>query len=159
MARAACQYTLHSQKSTSIAMGLLYKAEHSPIRTQMFWLEMQGIPSFVSTHLVRHHVGVEPFVQTNRDDRGADEVADRNTKVNHAMFINAASLINMARKRLCTGAHEETRKVMKEIKNAIKEVDPVLAKYMVVDCMYRGGCFEIQTCGLMGRREYYDVDI
>ena len=136
-------------------MDLLYQSEHSPIRTQTFWVDMQGIPSFVSVHLVRHKIGVEHFVQTYRDDRGANEVADRNTKVNHGMFINAAALIHMSRKRLCTNAHEETRKVMVEIKNAIKEVDPVLAKYMVVDCVYRGGCCEPRTCGLM-ERKYVD---
>jgi len=44
-------------------------AEHSPIRIptyRFFWSE---IPYWVAMHLVRHHVGVQPFVGTQRDDR------------------------------------------------------------------------------------------
>lgn len=42
-----------------------YRSEHSPIRTQLFWIEMLNIPTFVSVHLVRHKIGVEHFVQSN----------------------------------------------------------------------------------------------
>jgi thymidylate synthase ThyX len=113
----------------------------------MFWVEMKGIPSFVSTHLTRHKIGVEHFVQTMRDDRGAEEVADRNTPVNHAMFINAQALINMSRKRLCKKASIETRAVMRAIMHAVDKVDTDLFNYMMPDCMYRNKCYEISPCG------------
>jgi len=147
LARKACSYTLHSQSDTKIPLRKLYMSEHSPARTQIFTVEMVGIPSYVSTHLVRHKIGVEHFVQTNRLDRGAEEVADRNTLVNHMMVINAIALINMARKRLCTNADPVTRKVMGYIKGAIKEVDPELHEFLVIDCEYRGYCCEVRTCG------------
>ena len=154
LAQRACQYTLHSHNTTKIGLRKLYGAEHSPSRTQMFWVELDGIPSYVSTHLVRHKIGVEHFVSTNRLDRGASFVANRNTPVNHAMLLNAQALINMARKRLCTNAEEITRKTMGYIKDAVKKCDPDLAEFMVVDCVYRGLCYEPKCCGLA--ESYYD---
>ena len=147
LARRACQYTLHSHAETKIPLRKLYCSEHSPARTQIFWIELDGIPSYVSTHLVRHKIGVEHYVTTNRLDRGATVVADRNTPVNHAMLCNAQALINMSRKRLCNNADAVTRRVMSYIKEAISEADPDLAEFMVIDCEYRGYCCEVRTCG------------
>ena len=147
LARRACKYTLHSHADTKIKLDKLYGSEHSPARTQWFWIELDGIPSYVSTHFVRHKIGVEHYVKTNRLDRGATEIADRNTPVNHALMINAQALINMSRKRLCTNADEVTREVMFYIKDAVEKCDPDLAEFMVVDCEYRGLCFEPVCCG------------
>lgn len=148
LARKACQFTLHSHNKTKVGLDKLYGSEHSPARTQLLWVEMYDIPSFVSTHFVRHKIGVEHYVQTNRVDRGGSDDCSRNSSVNHAMLINAQALINIARKRLCTQASKETREVMQAIKDSVKEVDEDLAKYMVVDCDYRGGkCYEFRCCG------------
>lgn len=141
----ACSFTVDKEVNVKDYYKM-YKSEHSPIRTQMYWIEMLNIPSFVSVHLVRHKLGVEHFVKSLRDDRGGTGVEDRNTPVNHAMLINAQALIYMARKRLCSKAHIETQKVMHDIRDAIDAVDPDLAKAMVVDCVYRGGCFEFNGC-------------
>lgn len=127
----------------------LYKSEHSPIRTQIFWVEMRGIPTFVSVHFVRHKVGVEHFVKSNRPDRGGDEEANRMTPVDHSMLINAQALISMARKRLCQKASRETRDVMLSILTGVEKVDESLARAMVPDCEYRGACWELRTCGRM----------
>ena len=124
----------------------LYKSEHSPIRTQMFWIVLENIPTFVSVHLVRHKFGVEHFVKSNRPDRGGDAEANRHTPVTHAMFINAQALINMARKRLCKKASEETRMVMSILRDEISAKDSALAKAMVPDCKYRGACCELKPC-------------
>lgn len=147
--RRACKLTTNGQIDSMMSLDKIYRCEHSPMRTQMFWIEMLGIPSFVSTHLVRHSVGITGhFVQTMRDDRGANEIANRLTEVNHAMLINAQALINMARKRLCHKAHPETRLLMEHIKDHMKPVDPDLAKYMVPECIYRGDvCHELKSCG------------
>ena len=40
LARLACQYTMHSHAGSSITLGRLYAMEHSPIRTQIFAVEM-----------------------------------------------------------------------------------------------------------------------
>lgn len=126
----------------------MYLSEHSPVRTQWFWIEMIGIPTFVSVHLVRHKIGVEHFVKTNRTDRGGVDGADRLTPVNHAMMINAQALINMARKRLCFQSSTETYKVMEEIKHQLKLVDKDLADCLLPECVYRGDlCYEFKCCG------------
>ena len=109
---------------------------------------MENIPSYVSVHFTRHKIGVEHFVQTMRTDRGAEKVADRNTPVNHAMFINAQSLINMARKRLCRAAAPEAVELMELIKEHVQLADPDLAICMVPEGIYRGGrCVEGLQCG------------
>ena len=41
LARLACQYTMHSHAASSITMDRLYAMEHSPIRTQIFAVEMR----------------------------------------------------------------------------------------------------------------------
>lgn len=125
----------------------MYTAEHSPARTQMFTVEMQGIPTFVSVHLVRHKFGVEHYVKSNREDRGGDSNADRNAPVNHLMLINAQALINMSRKRLCSMASAETRQVMDMIRTEVIRCDQDLACAMVPECVYRGGCPEFKSCG------------
>lgn len=148
LARQACKFTIHGHKDSLISLKKVYQCEHSPMRTQLFWIEMLGIPNFVSVHLVRHSIGVDHYVQTMRDDRGAGEVANRNTPTNHGMLINAQALVNMGRKRLCMKAHAETRAVMVAIVEELARVDFDLGNRMVAECIYRGGvCHEIKSCG------------
>jgi len=136
----------------------IYRCEHSPIRTQLFWIEMFGIPTFVSVHLVRHKIGVEHFVRSHRDDRGGNGTEDRNTPVDHAMLINAQALLNMARKRLCLKAHAQTWVVMQNIRSAVSGVDLSLALMMRRDCIYRNGCHEIKPCGWFEKRKKRNTD-
>jgi len=116
-----------------------YGLEHSPMRTQMFWVRMEGIPTSSSVHLIRHHIWVEKFVKSNRPDRGGNGRADRDTPVDTGLFLNAQSLINMARMRLCNRADKTTREIMEEIKTKVAEIDADLAAFMVPNCTYRGG--------------------
>ena len=144
--RKACSFTMGGKVSNA-ALDLMYLAEHSPIRTQVFWVEMINIPTFVSVHMVRHKIGVEHFVKSNRDDRGGDGKEDRDTPVCHAMFINAQALIFMSRMRLCQKAHATTIRVWRMVKDAVWEADPALAQHMVPNCEYRGRCTEMKSCG------------
>ena len=144
----ACEMTMHGQQS-KVSLNTMYKAEHSPIRCRLFWIELQNIPTFVSVHLVRHKHGVEHFVQSNRDDLYLDEdtVVDRNTPVNHGMLINAQALINMSRKRLCLKSHKKTVGIWTKLRKMIREIDPDLYNYMVPECVYRNGfCPEMRKC-------------
>ena len=142
----ACNTTMR-KGSSNISLRDIYKCEHSPIRTQIFWIRMFDIPSFVSVHFVRHKIGVEHFVQTNREDRGGEPDAGRWSLVNHGMLINAQALIQIARKRLCNQSHTETIKTMLNIKTAIAEVDPFLCGFLVPECIYRNGyCPELKPC-------------
>lgn len=180
--REACEMTFLGTSKQSLLS--IYKSEHSPVRTQLFWVKAHNIPLYISTHLLRHHVGSVPFQLTCRDDRAGgnpgiiekldkittrlqentseatidgviaelkwlQENSDRYTPVNLGIFVNAQSLIDMAKLRLCTGqAHKETVIVFQEIKNKIQEIDPALAAMMVRKCVYRGGiCGEPRCCG------------
>lgn len=145
----ACEAT-HRGSSQSMNLEKIYKCKHSPIRTQLFWVQMNNIPTFVSTHFVRHKIGVEHFVLSNRSDRGGagNDVVTRKTPVNHCMFINAEALITMSRKRLCKGASIETQQVMKMIVKGLEKVDPELTKHMMPQCEYIGRCEELKGCGL-----------
>jgi hypothetical protein len=138
---AACEFTSGQTRFTMDNTDM-YHAEHSPIRTQCYWIKMWGIPTYVSTHFVRHKVGVEHFVRSNRDTE-----ANRMTPVDHAMFANAAALIAMARKRLCGKADRRTREAMEKIVESMKVVDKELAVNMVRECVYRNGhCPELKPC-------------
>lgn len=142
----ACGYTINKQNVAPDPYKM-YKSEHSPIRTQMFVVEMIDIPTFVSAHFARHPVGITHFVKSNRADRPSyTGDTGRNHPVNHMMLANAQALINMARKRLCNKASTETIRVMLAIKNGVALADPALAKAMVKDCDYRGDCHELRPC-------------
>ncbi len=189
--REACETTFDGVSHASLTS--IYKSEHSPARTQLFWVKLKGVKLFVATHLIRHHVGSQPFQLTCRDDRqggspgqvkkcheivdkledaefaiscgelalaksrvysAMDEVnwladhADRNTPVNLSLLINAQSLIDMAKLRLCTMASAETRQAFEQIMLEISKVDDDLAKLLVRKCVYRGGlCGEPRCCG------------
>ena len=146
--RLACSFTIAAE--SKMTLDRIYKCEHSPMRTQLFTVEMYEIPTFVSVHFVRHKHGVEHFVKSNRDDRGGKD-GGRWEPVNHLMLVNAQALINMARKRFCYQAHSATVLVMAGIREAIELVDPDLARYMVPECEYRGGCHELRPCGYFER--------
>lgn len=126
-------------------------AEHSPIRSLIYCFKITNLKSWVATHLVRHHVGVEKWVSTQREDR-TDNTTPRDelpqgAEVMMEIEANAQALINMSRKRLCAQASPETREVMREMKAAVAEQDKYLADVMVKECVYRGFCPEIQSCG------------
>ena len=191
--REACEMTFLGKSKQSLLS--IYKSEHSPARTQMFWVTLENIPLFVSTHLLRHHVGSQPYQLTCRTDREGgnpglpvkmDELketlcnlmehfrnggaytaeehkkmdgmleqmdwlkynADRYTPVNLGLCLNAQSLMDMAKLRLCSQASPETRQVFEAIRSKISLVDPDLAQMMVRKCVYRNGlCGEPRCCG------------
>lgn len=139
-------------------------AEHSPIRLVEFEWTWKDIMQWVTTHLVRHHEGCEKFVHTQRGDRRAilDEynVSSRNELPQGAtndmdMTANAQALISISRKRLCNCASKETREAWKQVQDAIREVDPVMADKMVPECIYRGFCPEFMNpCGYANTEKY-----
>ena len=128
----------------------LIKAEHSPLRELWFGIRMT-IPSYVSVHFVRHHIGVNHYVQSQRNDRQDNydrTKAPQDAMVTHIMSINAQELIFMLHKRLCGQADAYTRKVAQEIARQVAEVNPEFISELVPLCIYRGGlCTEFYPCG------------
>lgn len=146
-------------------------AEHSPIRTLQFMIEIKNIPCWVSQHIARHdafayHTVRDSFndvhfIGTLRTDRTN---IDRNnlsqdTPVNHTIYCNAQDLINISRKRLCSCASKETREVWKEVIASISEIDPILAEKCVPECLYRNFCPEVDRCCGYVYTEQYKKDL
>ena len=125
-------------------------SEHSPIRELWFAFRVT-CPYWVSVHLVRHHDGINHYVQSQRNDRQSEY--DRNTapqgqEVSHIVSVNAQELMYIARKRLCAQASEETRSVVYAMCRLATEVCPELDGLLVPNCVYRGGvCTEFFSCG------------
>jgi hypothetical protein len=145
----ACEKTMHHGSADKMTVDRMARCEHSPLRTQIYRIDIDQVKTKVSVHLVRHKIGVEHFVLSNRDDRGGagDDEITRNTPVDHGMLINAQELIQMSRKRLCYNSHKETVATMMRIKSAVGMVEPELTPYMVPECVYRNGlCPELRMC-------------
>lgn len=128
----------------------LILAEHSPLRELWFGIRME-IPYYVSVHFVRHHIGVNHYVQSQRNDRQANydrTTAPQGEMVSHIMSVNAQELVFMAHKRLCNQADPFTRAVMKEIVKKVVEVCSEFEEVLVPLCEYRNKyCSEFYPCG------------
>lgn len=122
-------------------------AEHSPIRDISVKWKWANIKSWVATHWVRHKW--EKFVQTQRTDRtgiNRDELP-QGALVDFTGEANAQALIDTCRKRLCYQAAKETRECAEDFKIALHDIQPEIADVLVPNCVYRGGCPEMHTCG------------
>ncbi len=146
--RELIEFATPSIDKSEMDLKLAYKRGHTTIRTQLFLIKMAKIPSFVSTHLVRHSsTGQYHFVSSNRDDWGGDKDANRLTLVNHSMILNSEHLIDMSSVRLCGASHFQTMGVMRAIKDEVSWVDGELAKMMVPKCYRNAYCSEAKSCG------------
>lgn len=126
----------------------ILKARHSPIRELWYHFELT-LPYWISVHLVRHHVGFHPYVQSQRNDRQDryDRTqAPQDALVNMRISLNAEALMNLANKRLCMKAAKETREVVAEMCRQVLEQCPEFEGLLVPQCEY-GRCHEMQPCG------------
>jgi len=123
--------------------------EHSPIRELSYDFKWTNLKYWVSVHFVRHKIGIEHWVRTQRSDRTG---VDRNTltqdsPVEHGIQANAQALIAISRKRLCACASPETREAWQAVLESMREKEPELFAACVPDCVYRGWCYEYKSCG------------
>ena len=158
-------------------------SEHSPIKVVQWCIDIDQLRQWVGVHLLRHDY-VLPYITSQRCDkvedaeRVADEVLsiiredivndpdfDRSTwrdwriqgsENDHSFVVNAQTLINISRKRLCHAASKETRAVWKLVHDVIREQDPEMAAAMVPNCIYRGFCAERECCGYALTPRYID---
>lgn len=139
-------------------------AEHSPIRLVEYEWTWKDIKQWVTAHLVRHHVGCEKMVHSQREDRrnlteefsinSRDELP-QGTLNDMDMSANAQALINISRTRLCNCASKETREAWLQVKEAIRSIDPIMAEKMVPNCLYKGFCPEfMNSCGYVNTDKY-----
>ena len=148
-----CAYgTCGREAKTPVDSGWLYRilrARHSPIRELSYRFILRDIPYWVSVHLVRHHEGVQWYVESQRNDR--QDKYDRNAARQDApvtvrVSLNAEALMNIANKRLCNKAAAETREVVEEMCRLAALATPELETLLVPECERHGVCFEMIHC-------------
>lgn len=155
---------------------MVIMAEHSPIKLVEYLISFKDLRQWVGVHLLRHE-HILPYIHSQRVDRREDidsltekvmSIIEEDVKSDESFnkrdylfqgepndqdfVVNAQTLINISRKRLCHCASKETREAWVAVKEAIKEFDPIMASFMVPNCIYRGRCPEMNTCG------YYKTD-
>lgn len=124
------------------------QTEHSPIRAWMWLVTFHHVPHFVMTHLTRHKVGAEFYVENSRKaDRHEQRQDD---PISFQMVANAQALINIARKRICAKAFPDTAIVTATMCKEIAESSKwgkILAEFLVPTCIRTGTCFENKSRG------------
>lgn len=152
-------------------------AEHSHIKAVQYCIDIDNLRQWVGVHLLRHPF-VLPYISSQRSDRTDDAekvlslISEDITKDpdfkkenwrdyrlqgspnNHTFIVNAQTLINISRKRLCRCASKETRQVWEQVKQVLARQDAELAEVMVPNCIYRGFCPEMKSCGYTKTKEF-----
>lgn len=140
-------------------------SEHSPIRLAKIVWKWEDLKYWVSVHFVRHKIGIEHFISTQRDDRQKYATSQTHTSrdnapqssfVMHKCEADAQTIINISRKRLCNCASKETKEAWEAVLNDVVEpVSPELRKCCVKECVYRNGlCPEVYSCGYNKTKEF-----
>ena len=77
------------------------EARHSPIRRLWFGFYLEGIPSWVATHLARH-VHAQPYIKSQRTDRtGVDRnKLPQDEPVDMILDVNAEELMAIERGKI-----------------------------------------------------------
>jgi len=147
--REGIEFSLKNTINSTLSLENIYKCKHSPIRTQLFVLRMKDIPYEVAVHFRTHAaVGQLWILGSERADRNTGQ---RDGKTDVFALLNAQHLIEMSWKRLCFQSFADTTKVMIEIRDGVKQIDPALAEHMVPHCLYINRCDELKSCGYYNR--------
>lgn len=132
----------------------ILKARHSPIRYLRFSFLLDGVPSWVATHLARH-VHAQPYIKSQRNDRQTDydrNAARQDAPVSMIWDMGGEELLIVANKRLCKQAAEETREIVHAICMEVRKVCPEFSDELVPMCGYTGICKEMHPC-YVGKEE------
>jgi len=139
-----------NQEPSSEWKRKLLLAEHSPIRKLSINWKWYDLKSWISVHFVRHKFGIEHWVRSQRPDRKGvrynRDDAPQSALIEHEALANAQAIIFISRRRLCNQAMPETREAWKAVLESIKDKEPELYSVCVPDCIYRGHCYEYNSC-------------
>jgi len=138
----------------------MLRCRHSPIRKLSFAFFIEDMPYWLQTELVRHHIGIEKYVRSQRDDRCKNEVPrgkkPQDAPVNAIIDVNAESLMTIMNKRLCGAATKEMQELMLIIRKEVIETNPEFAQFLVPMCLYHNRCDEFISC--RGEALYFNSD-
>lgn len=104
-------------RESKMDLAKAYRLGHSPIRTQIFWIEMREIPLFCASQFVRSNVGVQFFQLSKRTDRGGEDFRDVCDAIVIGMQLNG-----------CGSCHGN-----REILDAIESLPDRFDRYTPVD--------------------------
>lgn len=122
-------------------------SEHDPIRDIEVKFRWANIKYWVAMHWKTHIWRSRTNTQRNdRQDHYDRNKAPQDSPVEFIGDANAQHLIDTMRKRLCMMAAKETRDYAKDLKEALREVEPELSDVLVPNCVYRCGCPENGEC-------------
>lgn len=133
-------------------------SEHSPLRSLLLQIDVYNIPYYVHVHFVRHHVGVQPFVRSQRPDSMNPVDYDRtkapqDALVDMRLVLNAQALLNIMKKRLCQKADRATRNVANTIRVVMSNYPSAIVRLLADACRpaceWQGNlCHEVfKPCG------------
>lgn len=129
----------------------MLKCRHSPIRKLQFAFFIIDIPYWLHVELVRHHIGIEKYVKSQRDDRTKDETPrakkPQDAPVNMIIDLNGETLLNLMNKRLCGNATKEMQELMLMIREEVIKTNPEFKQFLIPMCEYLNTCNEFRSCG------------
>lgn len=128
----------------------MLRCRHSPIRHLNISFYIKDLPYWVSNELCRHHVGVEKYVRSQRNDRQSDydrNAARQDAPVDVIIDFNAEAFMTFCNKRLCKKASAEMRQLAQTMASLLIEKCPEFFGFLVPNCQYMGGeCHEPTGC-------------
>lgn len=129
----------------------MIECRHSPLRRLRFSFMFENLPYYISVHFVRHHVGIEKYVRSQRNDRQQDydrKKAPQDAPVNMIMDFNGESILEFFNKRLCGAVAVETREIVEQMKELVEMCCPEFEGFIEPMCFRNGGvCHEFLKCG------------
>ena len=139
----------------------MVRAEHSPLRALIFYIDFYDIPYYVAMHFRTHKLVHLPLVSTSRPDIDGNQKPRneqlKTDKVNMRLMLDAQEIIAISRVRLCNKAEFATREAWVTAILELHKIEPILASACVPSCVYRQICPEIKPCGFNKTREYLKV--
>lgn len=117
---------------------------HSPLRKGSVTWKWPSIPSCISTHFARHHIGCEKYISTSREDRTNIPREERSQmdEVSMEMDANVEALLNISERRLCTCADPTTKAYWEDLRRQVEQYDGDISWAMVPQCIRAGSCVE-----------------
>lgn len=138
----------------------MLRCRHSPIRKLPFSFYISDMPYWLHVELVRHHIGIEKYVKSQRDDRNNNKVPrgkkPQDAPVNVIIDLNAETLMTLMNKRLCGAATKEMQEFMLIIRKLVIETNPEFTEFLVPMCKYVHECKEFKSCN--GNASYFQKE-
>lgn len=132
-------------------------SEHTPIRDIVIAWRWENIPYWVAMEWARHKF--EKYISSQTPQRSDNPTPREERRQDYPVTMdcvaNAQNLIDAWRKRLCFKAQPKARELAEDFKMRLYELQPELADALVPNCIYRGGCPEMESCGFYN--QYMDA--